>query len=120
MQKTTLKYYRKPVGKVKQQVSKPNPSCGETIVVYLIGDNVLAYSGDVCAVTNASASIMCEAGLAKEGIMQVIDYIQARSENLPAVLAGNKLLTEVRESVNKRKCLLLPWVAALECMEEVP
>ena len=95
-----------------------NPLCGDRVDIYLIvnGDRVVdvAFEGDGCAISTASASIMTEM---LQG--QTLDEVQALSEHFHELLTTSaapmpdlgklEVLAGVRTYPARVKCATLPW-----------
>lgn len=105
-----------------------NANCGDNITIYLKfdGDRIadVQFSGDGCAISKASASLMT---LAIKGLT----LIRARqmAEEMLELLSGKQSLPENSEALGDRiallgvrhfpmriKCATLPWHALLQAM----
>lgn len=95
-----------------------NPLCGDRVDVYLtVEDGVvaeIAFDGDGCAISTASASIMTEAltgrtvDQAHELFERFRDLLIADAQALPE-LEKLEVLAGVRAFPTRVKCATLPW-----------
>jgi len=101
-----------------------NPLCGDRVLVKLcVKDDVieaLAFEGEACAICMASASLLCE-----ELLDQRTDVVESTHNWLEQALAEPDLgggparllpLLGVRRYPSRVKCVLLPWVAAVQAL----
>jgi nitrogen fixation NifU-like protein len=104
-----------------------NPLCGDRVDVYLtVEDGVVAevaFDGDGCAISTASASIMTEA---LQG--RTVDQAHALFERFHGLLTSDAealpeleklaVLAGVREFPTRVKCATLPWHALQAALRE--
>ena len=107
-----------------QEVELFNPTCGDAIVLSLkIEDDYivdLAFSGQGCTISMASASMMCEAllGKTKDQALAMIATFQAlvggpgqADESWEQALGDAALLEGVKAFPARYKCAILAWKA---------
>jgi nitrogen fixation NifU-like protein len=106
-----------------------HPSCGDDVAVFVkIEDNVIkniAFDGEGCAISQASASLMTEllSGKSVDEARQTIDSVCAALTDLAA--GGNlekygevAALSGVKKFPMRIKCATLAWHAAREALED--
>ena len=97
-----------------------NPVCGDEISVYLGLDDqaldALTFSGQGCAISKASASLMTEdlgkrpLEQAKKRASKILELLGKDPEGDPFVKYGEvAVLTRVRRYPARLKCATLPW-----------
>ncbi len=103
-----------------------NPSCGDEVVLFLlIEDGVIKdvkFTGEGCAISQASASMMTEAVRGK-GVGEVLELSCAFKEMVrgeaPAEALGElKLLQGVSKLHARVKCATLAWVTLEEALAD--
>lgn len=125
--------YHKHVDGADHSVEGYNPLCGDryTVELRMEGDAIgeIGFSGSGCAISRASASIMCEAveGKSREEVQDILDrFSDIVSGSLDAsggILEHGAMaaLAGVREFPMRVKCATLPWHtlrAALEGQDD--
>jgi nitrogen fixation NifU-like protein len=110
-------YGRRPAG-ASQSAEGHNPLCGDHVAVHLQVENGViadvAFEGDGCAISTASASLMTEAvkALTEQGTVP---------DDEAAALGKLAVLLGVKDFPMRVKCATLPWhtlQAALKNTEE--
>jgi nitrogen fixation NifU-like protein len=95
-----------------------NPLCGDRVDVYLsVEDGVVsdvAFEGDGCAISTASASIMTETlkgrSLAEaQALFEHFHRLLTSNTEIPLELGKLAVLAGVREFPTRVKCATLPW-----------
>jgi nitrogen fixation NifU-like protein len=102
-----------------------NPSCGDELELYLLveGDTVkdVAFVGEGCAISQASASMMTQAlkGLSVSDAKELADDFKGMIQGLPpsARLGDLKLLQGISKLHARVKCATLPWVTLVEALD---
>ena len=104
-----------------------NPICGDEISVYLDLDELLlkgiAFSGQGCAISKASASLMtedlknCTIAQIKDRAEEIMKLLTEESESDAfAQFGGLAALTGVRSYPARVKCATLPWHTVLAAL----
>lgn len=115
-----MKHFRNPEYKIeglnsKYKIDGVNPSCGDNITIYYdIVDNRIeniSYTGNGCAISMASADIMCEVinqGIDLDIIEKFQDMINGEDIKIPE---SDKLevFKELQTYPARKNCALLPW-----------
>jgi nitrogen fixation NifU-like protein len=126
---TILKHSVEPVGyrleiNASHQNEQYNPLCGDRILIKLrINDDQIeatAFDGEACAICMASASLLCEelAGQSRQTVGSTHDWLE-RALTQPDENDGPERLQAlmgVRRYPSRIKCVLLPWIAAVEAL----
>ncbi|OQY40380.1 MAG: SUF system NifU family Fe-S cluster assembly protein [Spirochaetaceae bacterium 4572_7] len=95
-----------------------NPSCGDTITLYvdMLENSIknISFTGNGCAISMASADIMCEVitniDNSLEGINMFLDYINGDDAIIfPPKLEVLKIFGELQQYPVRRNCAILPW-----------
>lgn len=95
-----------------------NPLCGDRVHVFLtLEDGVVrdvAFEGDGCAISTASASIMTEALVGRslselESLYEAFHGVVTRGGEIDPALGKLSVLAGVREFPSRVKCATLPW-----------
>lgn len=95
-----------------------NPLCGDRVDVYLTVDGGVvtdvAFEGDGCAISTASASIMTETLIGRtleeaQAIFEQFHRALTEQAELPEELDKLAVLAGVREFPTRVKCATLPW-----------
>ena len=95
-----------------------NPLCGDTLVVYLAveGDLIrdVAFQGEGCAISTASASMLTEAVRGKtvdqaRALFDRFHHLLTDGDDVPAGLGKLEAFSGVREFPVRVKCATLPW-----------
>ena len=98
-----------------QEVELFNPTCGDAIVLSLkIEDDYivdLAFSGQGCTISMASASMMCEALLGKTKDQALVGGPGQADESWEQALGDAALLEGVKAFPARYKCAILAWKA---------
>jgi nitrogen fixation NifU-like protein len=108
-----------------------NPLCGDHVRIELhIDEDVLrdiAFSGEACAITTATASMMSERviGLRREQIANLQACFDASLHAAPDASASVNLgeleaLGELRRFPARLKCALLPWATLFAAWDKHP
>jgi nitrogen fixation NifU-like protein len=97
-----------------------NPLCGDRVTVYLnVADDVIediAFQGQGCAISTASASLMTEALKGKtlteaEQLFERFHDLVTSDQKPPADMGKLAVLTGVRDYPSRVKCATLSWHA---------
>lgn len=106
-----------------------NPLCGDTLVVYLSveGDQIrdVAFQGEGCAISTASASMLTDAVKGKtvaqaRALFESFHHLLTDAAATPAALGKLAVFSGVREFPVRVKCATLAWhtlMAALDRRE---
>ena len=95
-----------------------NPLCGDTLVVYLSldGDVIrdVAFQGEGCAISTASASMLTEAVRGKtvvqaRALFDGFHHLLTDGVDVPPGLGKLEVFSGVREFPVRVKCATLPW-----------
>lgn len=106
-----------------------NPTCGDDLDVYLVARlpsvHGVYFSGEACAVSTASASLMTrvlEGMPPHKAVQACTDFIRAVEEGLP--LSGElkavrelQPLLAVKDFPGRRGCATLPWKALVKTLQ---
>ncbi|KAA8370358.1 SUF system NifU family Fe-S cluster assembly protein [Leuconostoc carnosum] len=112
------RHYRPVATTDRNQATKYNPTCGDTITVSveLSGDLVtdIHFYGDGCAISKASASMMTDLVIGKDKaeIQQLMDNFlkMTMGEQVDTDTLGEaQLLAGVTKFPTRIKCATLPW-----------
>jgi nitrogen fixation NifU-like protein len=103
-----------------------NPLCGDSLRVELVcaGDRIAAmkFSGEVCAITTATASMLSElvAGFDASDVAALnepFDRLLRGEVDADDVLGPLNALAELRRYPLRRKCAELPWATLRAALE---
>lgn len=123
-----MQHFRNPLfkeenGSCKFKIDGVNPSCGDNITLYfdLEEEKIvnLSYTGNGCAISMASADIMCEVfnrGGDEELINNFIDMVNGKEIHFPE----NEKLEVFKELVAypaRKNCAILPWKTLKESIQ---
>jgi len=131
-QSAVLEHSRRPRNRYRPErydVAYPgvNPGCGDEITLYLALDGdrlgVVAFEGQGCAISQASASLMTEAveGLTAAQALELAGDFKAmvRGEEPPERLGEARVLQGVSRLPARVKCATLPWVTLEHALAEL-
>ncbi|WP_375385148.1 Fe-S cluster assembly sulfur transfer protein SufU [uncultured Microbacterium sp.] len=126
-QEVILDHARRKVGRgdaasFVHQHTEVSPTCGDQMTVGVaVGDDGmidLAWSGQGCSISTASASVMSELleGATEEHAHESIDAFRSMmrsrgAEEAPEFLGDAEVFQGVSKYVMRVKCAMLPWVA---------
>ncbi len=105
-----------------------NPLCGDQITLYLRLENEtiaqMGFQGQGCAISIASASLMCEALNGKsiaeaEHLFQIFHRLLTTQEDCDHSLGKLTVLTGVREFPARVKCATLAWHTLQNALENI-
>lgn len=123
---------RRKLREVSREQKGHNPSCGDEIhlALHLEGERIedAAYSGQGCAISQASTSMMIDAirGLQREEAMHLCHAFirmikgETLSEEEMEALEDAASLESIRNLPARVKCATLPWYTLLRMLEETP
>lgn len=121
-----MEHFRNPKFKYEPKVSENkedgvNPSCGDNITLFFnqINGEVrnLSYTGNGCAISMASADIMCEVlqlNFCKKTILDFISMVEGDNINFAGELDKLNVFKELQQFPARRNCALLPWKTLLK------
>lgn len=127
---TLMKHFRNPEFKYENldagiSMDGINPSCGDNITLYLdLNDNVIeniCYTGNGCAISMASADILCKVITASENPIKIIKDFQLMITGddieFPQDLKILEVFKEMQQYPARRSCALLPWKTLENALE---
>ncbi|MBN2618492.1 MAG: SUF system NifU family Fe-S cluster assembly protein [Spirochaetales bacterium] len=119
---TLMKHFRNPEHKFElENFSKKqdgvNPSCGDNITLYTkINNSIIediSYTGNGCAISMASADIMCEVLKNRDnGVNISLDFtsmLNGEDINFTNELEVLNVFKEMQNYPARKSCALLPW-----------
>lgn len=120
---TLMKHFRNPEYKYENSNSSIkkdgiNPSCGDNITIFLdLKDGVinnLSFTGNGCAISMASADILCEVMTGIKEPKKIIDdfllMITGEEEiHFQGALKVLEVFKEMQQYPARRSCATLPW-----------
>ncbi|MGL1891482.1 MAG: SUF system NifU family Fe-S cluster assembly protein [Spirochaetaceae bacterium] len=129
---TLMKHYRNPIHKFENPEASNimdgvNPSCGDNITIFTditdgIIDNI-SFTGNGCAISMASADIMCSTIIQKDkprdiikNFLSMLDGEAYIFDNAEQVL---EVFTELRDFPARKSCAILPWKTLLGVMDRL-
>ncbi len=119
---TLMKHYRNPQFKF-ESLNLPlkkdgvNPSCGDSLTIYLDIDKDcvrhISFTGNGCAISMASADIMCSVVTFKENPLAIIkNFIQmlnGEEVHFTEDLNVLEVFKELQDYPARKSCAILPW-----------
>lgn len=112
-----------------------NPICGDEVTLYLSIDNIgniadIAFQGQGCAISTASASLMCqrlhskhlaEAKPAQQQLDNLLNCTQT-AETITDLDNFDELqaLQGISQLPDRKACALLPWQALQQALKSIP
>lgn len=104
-----------------QQINLNNPTCGDVIDLQVIFENEyikkIAFSGDGCSISQASASMMCDlvkgqsTAQAKQEIAVFLEMLMNNPDEPSETLGDAAVLAAVVKFPARIKCATLAWKA---------
>lgn len=135
-QQVILDHSKRPrnYGKLTQPtaaVDGDNPSCGDEIHLEILTDPEgrladLKFTGQGCAISQASASLMTlkikgkSRSEAESLLAAFTDVVTAGNQEPPATLGDLQLFAGVRKFPQRVKCAMLAWRALEQAMKSAP
>lgn len=115
--------YKYEQGNSEKKIDGVNPSCGDNITLFFNRDydkvTNLSYTGNGCAISMASADIMCEifqGDFNKKVILDFISMIEGNNISFSQKLEKLNIFQELQQFPARRNCALLPWKTLLEAI----
>ncbi len=120
---TLMKHFRNPRFKFESldlpiKEDGVNPSCGDNITIFakLNSDIVeeISYTGSGCAISMASADILCEIIVGKKNPNKIItDFISMLNGDESIIFEGDyeklEVFKELQQYPARKNCAILPW-----------
>jgi nitrogen fixation NifU-like protein len=101
-----------------------NPACGDRVRVELVLDGgrvtALAHTAQACILTQASAALLAGAapGLDSAGLAALAAGVRAMLQGTGSAPGGYDVFEAVADHAGRHVCVLLPFEAALEALED--
>lgn len=119
---TLMKHFRNPIHKYENRDTSiirdgVNPSCGDNITIFLDYKNSIikniSFTGNGCAISMASADILCDIISGKDEPLKIIRDFQEMITGVDISFKEDQKVLEVfKEMQNypaRRSCAILPW-----------
>lgn len=127
---TLMNHFRNPQYKIENtsadiSIDGVNPSCGDNITIYMNkNENIIdyiSYTGNGCAISMASADILCEIIKGRDDSKKVItDFISMVNGDTDIVfnieLSKLEVFKELQKYPARRSCAILPWKTLLSAL----
>lgn len=128
---TLMKHFRNPEFKFEDSnaaIKKDgvNPSCGDNITIYLnLENNIInkiSFTGNGCAISMASADILCKTIQGESEPKQIINnflsMIEGEDITFNKDLKVLEVFKEMQQYPARRSCAILPWKTLQEILNK--